>query len=505
MAPDGHAAEPKTTASMMTCESPIVSVANHLQLKYGGGKKYIATSCGGAGMKIEELSKEYYTTYYKDQFIKTITAAYNLTGNVKGNVHCPALFWMQGEFNYFDLPIALSAADGLTNGGTFTGNKARYKSLLLTLKNNMQSDIMTLYGQTDKPLFITYQTGKQYTRGKTMEIGMAQLEASNEEDDIICAGPVYNMPDRGGHLDPNGSRWYGELLGKVLYKTKVQGQTFKPLQPLQISRTTDPKVIKVKFLVPVLPLVFETNLVPAFTDYGFQVYLNGSTTKVTLSSVVINGDCVDLTSTTNLTGDVEIVYAGVASGSSHGKGNLRDSDPYTATLNYIDLDKKVDNVFVYERDASAISLRSPIYEPKSVDGTSIYDKPYPLFNFSVAFYYKLNAADEVYNIPNLTSGAAKINVSGLSITPTVLSIPVGQKATINASLTPSNPTNSSILWTSSNPSIAYVINGVVTAVGTGETVITAKSVDQNFNASCTITCTAITEQTYINSTPSVIK
>ncbi len=499
MAPDGHAAEPKTTASMMTCECPIVSVANHLQLKYGGGKKYIASSCGSAGMKIEELSKEYYNpTLYNNQFIKTITSAYNITKNV----HCPALFWMQGEFNYSDLPIALSATDGLTSGGTFTGNKARYKSLLLTLKNNMQNDIITTYGQSDKPLFITYQTGKNYTKGKTMEIGMAQLEASNENDDIVCAGPVYNMPDRGGHLDPNGSRWYGEILAKVFYKIKVLGENFKPLQPLQISRTADPKTITVKFLVPVLPLVFETNLVPKFTDYGFQVYLNG--TKVTLSSVAINGDCVDLTSATSLTGDVEIVYAGVASGISQGKGNLRDSDPYTATLNYIDLDKKVDNVFVYERDATATTLRSPIYEPKAADGTSIYDKPYPLFNFSVAFYYKLNAADQVYNVPNLTAGAAKVNVTSLNISPATVSVPVGQTASFSATLTPSNPTNTSILWSSSKPGIAYVINGVVTAVGPGETVITAKSVDQGFTASCTVTCAGITEQAYLNGTPAAI-
>ena len=501
MAPDGHAIEPKTTSSMMSCECPIVSVANHLQQKTGGVNKYIASSCGTAGTKIEELSKEYYNpTIYNNQFIKTINAAYTLTGSTLGNVHCPALFWMQGEFNYSDFPIAYSATDGLTAGGTFTADKDRYKSLLLTLKNNMQGDIMTKYGQTDKPLFITYQTGKQYVRGKMEEIGMAQLEASNENDDIVCAGPVYCMPDRGGHLDPNGSRMFGEMLGKVLYKTKVLGQTFKPLQPLQISRTADPKVIRVKFLVPVLPLVFETNLVPQFTDNGFQVYLNGS--KVTLSSEVITGDCVDLTSTTSLTGDVEIVYAGYTSGASLGKGNLRDSDPYTSTLTYIDLDKKVNNVFVYPRDATTVgtvttnTLRSPVYEPKYMDGSSIYDKPYPLFNFSVGFYYKLKGTDQVYTVPNLTPGAAKVNVSGISVSPTVLSLAVGASSTITSTLMPANPTNSSVLWSSSNPSVAYVINGVVTAVGAGSTVITAKSLDGGFSASCNLSCTAITEQVY---------
>ena len=490
LALDGAVTQPKTISSQMACECPIVSAANHIQLKTNG-KKYIASSCGWGGKTVEQLSKEYYNPACYADFTNAITYAYNITKSV----HCPALFWMQGEYNYNVTPISLSSADGLVNGGSATGNKALYKSYLLTLKNNMQNDIMTKYGQADKPIMITYQVGKNYSKGKTLEIGMAQLEMSNEYIDVVCAGPVYNMPDRGGHLDPNGYRWYGEMLGKAFYKTKILGEDFRPLQPLQLSRTPDPKVIKIKFLVPVLPLVFETNLVPKFTDFGFQVFLNGSDRKVTLSSVVINGDCVELTSTTSLVGDVEVNYAGAGTGIG-GKGNLRDSDPYTSTSTYIDLDKKANNVFVYERDASITSLRSNIYEPKAVDGTQIYDKPYPLFNFSMAFYYKLNATDQVYDVPNLKSKSSIVNVSNVSVTPASLSINVGQFSSISSTISPVNSTNSSIIWTSSNPSVAFVINGVVTAVGTGTAVITAKSVDQGKSASCNVSCVGITQTPY---------
>ena len=60
----------------------------------------------------------------------------------------------------------------------------------------MQDAVKKYYGQDDAPLFITYQTGAQYTRGTTLEVGMAQLNASNENEDIVCAGPVYPMTDR---------------------------------------------------------------------------------------------------------------------------------------------------------------------------------------------------------------------------------------------------------------------------------------------------------------------
>ncbi|MHB9142855.1 MAG: hypothetical protein ACYC25_13350, partial [Paludibacter sp.] len=389
--------EPKNNGSQMTCECPIVGAANYIQLKTASQTKFIASSCGVGGQTIEQLSKEYYSNIRYTDFKNCINYASTSTAN---SVHCPAIFWMQGEYNYIFAigPMSFTATNGLQSGGLPTADKARYKSLLLTLKNNMQNDIKAKYHQTDNPLFITYQVGKEFTKGIDMQIGMAQLEASNEYNDIVCAGPVYYLPDRGGHLDPNGYRWFGEMLGKVYYKTKVLGEDFKPLQPMEISRSsTNPKKVIIKFLVPQLPLVLETNLTQKFADYGFQVNLNG--VRVALTSVVINNDCVELTSLVDLTGDVEVVYAGI---NTSGKGNLRDSDPAVAYNNYIDLDKKVNGVFVYERYPATESLHPWTPEPRDANGILIYDKPYPLYNFSVAFYYKLNKDEQTYIVPNLT-------------------------------------------------------------------------------------------------------
>lgn len=101
---------------------------------------------------------------------------------------------MQGEFNYDPNP-----EKGLRANVPNTTDKQEYKRLLIQLKDNMQNDILKQYGQQEKPVFITYQTGAQYMRD-TLAISMAQLEASNEYADIICAGPIYPMTDRGGHL-----------------------------------------------------------------------------------------------------------------------------------------------------------------------------------------------------------------------------------------------------------------------------------------------------------------
>ncbi|MDR1682697.1 MAG: leucine-rich repeat domain-containing protein, partial [Candidatus Symbiothrix sp.] len=304
---------------------------------------------------------------------------------------CPAIFWMQGENNY------VNTSPGYTAGSSSTTDKDEYSTWLLRLKNDMQTDICSRYNQSDKPLFISYQVGAQYIKNLQASISMSQLETSNRHDDMICAGPVYPMTDRGGHLDPNGYRWFGEMMGKVYYKTKIQGEDFKPLQPLELSRTNNPNQLKIKFLVPHLPLVLDEQIVQKQSDYGFEIYAGGS--KKTIGSVTIENDCVILTASTSLAGQkIEVVYAGQ---NTSGHGNLRDSDPYQAFDSYIDLDGKNGDSFIYPRSSGETTLR-PSYEPRDNEGI-IYGKKYPLYNFSVSFFYALQANETTMTAPSLAS------------------------------------------------------------------------------------------------------
>ncbi|KAA6316531.1 hypothetical protein EZS27_033173, partial [termite gut metagenome] len=393
-------------------ESPLLGTANHIQLKRLH-PNIIATSSGTSGKPIEDLSKESEVSTLYGDYTNAIKSAYKIARHFNSTITCPALFWLQGEWNY------QGYGSGLTSGSKSTFDKNEYKALQVTLKNNMQNDVKAVYGQTTTPVFITYQCGSQYTKGKELTIGMAQLEASNEYDDIVCTGPVYPMTDVGGHLDANGYRWYGEMLGKVYYKTQILGENFKPLQPLELSRdNADPKKVIIKFLVPKLPLVLDDKTLGKITDYGFEVYNN--TARQTISNVSISGDCVILTCAQNLTGKIEVVYAGVnaayvsTSGNGRGSGNLRDSDDYPAIFTYQDLDKKDENGnYVYPRNANdASATLRPAFEPKDTTGNVIYDKPYPLYNFSVSFYYAIPDGEQKYTVPNLTSNQTLISNCG---------------------------------------------------------------------------------------------
>lgn len=79
-----------------------------------------------------------------------------------------------------------------------------------------------------------------------------------------------------------------------------------------------------------------------------------------------------------------------------------------------------------------------------------------------------------------------VEVTGIQLSQNSLSLKVGEKATLTATVSPSNATDKTVRWSSSQVSVATVSNaGQVTAIGNGTTVITATA--GNKSAKCTVT------------------
>ena len=83
-----------------------------------------------------------------------------------------------------------------------------------------------------------------------------------------------------------------------------------------------------------------------------------------------------------------------------------------------------------------------------------------------------------------------VNVTGVSVNPTTLSLIEGDTADLTATVSPSNADNPAVTWDCSDKSVATVSNGKVTAVKAGFATITVKSVDGGFTASCAVTVAA---------------
>ncbi len=376
--PERNVANTKNRTSRTASECPLIGTVNHIQLKANIGNT-ISSSCGLGSASVETLSNVYAWSTYTTSFLAALKEASRLGSLHNVSISCPAIFWLQGEANY-------------GGWGGCSKDPVAYKTALMKLKNDMQDDVVKQYAQPDRPVFFTYQTGAQYVQD-TVAISMAQLEAANENSDIIMCGPVYQMTDRGGHLDPNGYRWYGEVMGKVYYKTQILGEVFSPLQPKKIIRDDNSKIIRIQYHVPKLPLAFDELTIPKQTNYGFEIFNNN--VKQTITKITIENDNVVIECADNLTGTVHVVYAGTA---TRGNGNLRDSDDYPSFYKYIDLDaKNGDGTYVYERDVTETTLR-PSYEPKDQNGNVIYNQNYPLQNWSIAFYYRLPAETDTFKI-----------------------------------------------------------------------------------------------------------
>ena len=81
-----------------------------------------------------------------------------------------------------------------------------------------------------------------------------------------------------------------------------------------------------------------------------------------------------------------------------------------------------------------------------------------------------------------------VPVASVSLNESNLSLYTGKTATLTATVTPENATNKAVTWESSNPDVATVTDGTVTAVKEGTATITATAADSSgVFATCTVT------------------
>ncbi|WP_221409718.1 sugar-binding protein [Pseudochryseolinea flava] len=90
------------------------------------------------------------------------------------------------------------------------------------------------------------------------------------------------------------------------------------------------------------------------------------------------------------------------------------------------------------------------------------------------------------------SSQPPVLVTGVTVTPSTGSVGVGSTLQLTATVSPSNATNQTVSWSSSNSSVASVSNtGVVSGVSNGSAVITVTTQDGGKTSTSNITVTAV--------------
>ena len=92
-------------------------------------------------------------------------------------------------------------------------------------------------------------------------------------------------------------------------------------------------------------------------------------------------------------------------------------------------------------------------------------------------------------VPQPTAIPKPVKVSSITLNQTSLTMTLkGQTASLTATVTPDNAANKNITWSSSNSSVATVVDGTVTAVANGTADITATAADgSGVSAKCSVT------------------
>ena len=102
-----------------------------------------------------------------------------------------------------------------------------------------------------------------------------------------------------------------------------------------------------------------------------------------------------------------------------------------------------------------------------------------------------SSASESHQVPQHEigdGGSSEVYVSDISLSHTSISLTIVQTCTLSTTISPSNATNKSVTWTSSNSAVATVIRGIVKAQKAGTATVYAIS-SNGKKASCTVTVT----------------
>lgn len=214
-----------------------------------------------------------------------------------------------------------------------------YARDLTEWQSDYETEVKALTGQSEPvPMLHTQMSSWTKFGQATSAIPMQQLEASVASNGkLVLVGPKYNLEyvADGVHLTAAGYRHMGEYYAKVYRRVVLDGKPWEPLRPLSVVLVGDE--IRVKFLVPVPPLAFDTTAVTDPGNKGFE-YVDNSAARPTITAVTLEGaDTVRIKLSSVPVGSgktLRYAYTGVAGASAGAttgpRGNLRDSDASTS-------------------------------------------------------------------------------------------------------------------------------------------------------------------------------
>lgn len=334
------------------------SFVNHVEAANGmDGRKLILNAGGVGGERIQNLTKG--TAPYND-LIRQIRWCHTVNQQ-DGREYAPDyIVWIQGEAN---------AADGMS--GT------EYKQRLSQLRTDIEADLADIR-DASKPLqMMVYQMASHgfyvgTEEHPSVEIPLAHLAISHEDDNIHCFGPNYMFAGSDNvHKTNHGYRQMGLQADKAIRHHMTTGEKFRPLEPVSFRRISDTVVVG-RFHVPVLPMVFDDSVVTQLPDGQNGIEAWDDDGRVPLVATEIIAGCqLKVTASRPFVGDVYIA----AGYTPDNRGPITDN--------------RYKEWFAGPVTGVRTTLRDS--DPATTELTGLDGKPYPRHNYCVHFYMRVES------------------------------------------------------------------------------------------------------------------
>ena len=315
--------------------------------------KLISLPIGIGGAPISQFEPE--GSAGKNLISSTFERLKSVVGSSKVNII--GTIWMQGE------------ADGSTD-------VEGYYQSLVNVKEWVQNKAVEVFGQKNKPLFFTYQTGAGYPNVQSI----AQLNLAKNYDDVILLNPSYIMwkSTDGAHPNVNGYRMYGEICALQFKRIFLDGYKATAVYPYAASKYKN--CVYINCIVPVPPLRINPKTLFAEdtenTDsnfYGFYIKDKTTDSYISIKNIdVVGGDTIRLRTYGDIT-NLPLTVGFLDSGYSRNAAVCDSQEVPTQTKYIANADISVD-----AEDAVDIY------------GNSLVGKSYPTYNWLNQFTMDIN-------------------------------------------------------------------------------------------------------------------
>ncbi len=221
-------------------ETGLVAYAHALNEYYGGEKRVLVSCSGIGGMTYANLKKG---TLAWNNMLAQVQAAKTIADGEGVPYSVAVVNWIHGEANRADSPET-------------------YRGYLTELRDDLQTDIRAITGQTDGPIVIIRQISSRLLDGSNIPgPERAKVLAGLNDADIYLCGVQY-IADFAPDLTHPLPAMHNPLMvqhARTAYAVLGRGQSWKPLYPMFLTRKG--RWIAVKYNVPVKPIVIDTRWV----------------------------------------------------------------------------------------------------------------------------------------------------------------------------------------------------------------------------------------------------